>query len=195
MLGYAYSDLFWAALGDSLLLLELGRGIKVWLVMYLLGLNFALVFFPYSIRFTKTGASWQRGYLEYLLGEDEHGRSQRLSLKDEVAYMHSQGDVRRVFLRGASRLPLAIAQSLKTLEGLVDPNEFFLVNRNYLVHWRAISRWEDEKNGRRVKVWFKPPVYRQGKRGKEETFEYVSKEKADLFRAWYADCVSRHNAA
>src|SRR5690606_28694733 len=42
-------------------------GFRVWLVTYLLGLNFALVFFPYSIQFTKTGATRQRGYLEHLL--------------------------------------------------------------------------------------------------------------------------------
>lgn len=122
------------------------------------------------------------------------GDSERLSLKDEVAYMHSQGDVRRVFLRGASRLPLVIVQSLKTLKGLVDPNEFFLVNRNYLVHWPAIARWKDEESGRRVKVWLEPPVYKQGRFGEKETYEYISKEKADLFKAWYEECLARNDA-
>ena len=194
VLGYAYSDLFWAALGDSLLLLENGRGIRVWLATYLLGLNFALVFFPYSIQFTKTGVARQRGYLEYLLCVDGYGRQKRVSLKEEVAYMHSQGDVREVFIRAVSAAPLTITQSLIALEGLVDPHEFFPLNRNYLVHWRAVARWEDEENGRRVKVWLRPPVYQPGREGEEEAVEYVSKEKAAQFRAWYADCLSRHEA-
>src|SRR3546814_6061449 len=116
MLGYAYSDLFWTALGDSLLLLQNGRGVPVWLVTYLLGLNFALVFFPYSIQFTKTGAARQRGYLEYLLCMDGRGHEVRLSLKEEVAYMHSEDDVREVFIKNGSSEPLKITQSLKELK-------------------------------------------------------------------------------
>src|SRR5690606_3882337 len=147
------------------------------------------------IQFTKTGAARQRGYLDYLLCTDERGHSKRVSLKDEVAYMHSRGDVREVFIRTASAAPLTMTQSLIALEGLVEPHEFFLINRNYLAHWSAISRWEDEENGRRVKVWLRPPVYLPGRNGEEEAFEYVSKEKAAQFRAWYADCRSRHDAA
>ncbi len=53
----------------------------------------------------------------------------------------------------------------------------------------------DEENGRRVKVWLKPAIYQPGKDGEEEVFEYVSKEKAAQFRARYADCLLRHEAA
>lgn len=193
--GYMYSDLFWNALGESLLLLQHGRGIQLWAGMYLLMLNFAFVFLPYSIRFMATGAAQQRRYLEYLLATNEADQEERLSLKKDVAYMHSQGEVRQVFTVVAARAPLAITQSLKELERMIDPSEFFPVNRNYLVHWRAITRWADETNGRRLKVWLNPSVYQLGRNGSEEAFEYISKEKADRFRAWHAACQTKDDSA
>jgi|GEM_PF-4811953 len=190
LLGYGYSDLFWRALGDSLLLLEYGGGIQLWAVIYLIMLNFAFVFMRLSLGFMQSGVSPRDGYLKYLLGTDEAGRVQKVSLEKDVAYVNSFDSQQRVFRRDPELPSLTLDISLKKLAPKIDPATYCWINRNYIVHWRAIRELKPEENGRRLEVWLDPPNY-DGLRPGIESCTYVRKERADEVMAWYRACLKR----
>ncbi|GGC21226.1 hypothetical protein GCM10011386_11460 [Parapedobacter defluvii] len=192
LLGYAYSNLFWRALGESLLLLENGRGIPWWAAIYLIALNFAFVFMPMSVGFMQSGVSPRDGYLKHLLGTDETGRVQEVSLEWEVAYMNSFDDRQRVFRRDPELPPLALDTSLKKLAPKIDPDNYCWINRNYIVHWRAIRALRPDKK-RRLEVWLDPPNYSELHPDKESC-TYVRKERVDEVMGWYQACLVRETS-
>ena len=188
LLGYAYSNLFWRALGESLLLLEHGGGIQLWAVMYLIMLNFAFVFMRMSLGFMQSGVSPRSGYLTYLLGTDETGRKQKVSLDWDVAYINSFDGQQQIFCRNPELPSLALASSLKQLAPKMDPSSYCWINRNYIVHWRAIRELRPEKNGRRLEVWLDPPSYSELHPGMESC-TYVRKERVSEVVDWYQACL------
>ena len=192
LMGYMYSNLFWRALGDSLLLLEDGGGIQVWAAGYLIMLNLVFAFIRMSLGFMQTGASPRGGYLKHLLATDEAGREQKLSLETDVAYMHSFDSEQRVYRRGPELPALALNTSLTKLAPKVDPSSYCWINRNYIVHWRAIRDIRPEEKGRRLEVWLDPPSY-GGLRPDTESCTYVRKERVDEVMDWYQACLAREN--
>ena len=194
--GYMYSDLFWRALGDSLLLLEHGGGIQRWAVAYLVMLNFAFVFMRLSVGFMNTGASPRDGYLKYLLAKERHGKEVRLSLADEVAYIQSFDGIQKIQPRTADRPLLEFNMSLERLAPKVDPDEYCKINRNYIVHWKAIRKLKREEKGRRLEVWLDPPTFGQFDPDTAgEVCAFVRKERAEEVEQWHRACLDRASSA
>lgn len=67
-----------------------------------------------------------------------------------------------------------VDQTLEELETLLDPTQFFRLNRQFIVSLKAIHHISTIYSGK-LKITLKPPV-------KEEVF--VSREKASEFKAW-----------
>lgn len=190
LLGYAYSNLFWRALGDSILLLEHGRGIQWWAVIYLIMLNFAFVFMRMSLGFMQSGVSPRDGYLKHLLGTDVEGQVHKVSLEKDVAYINSFDSQQQVFRRDPELPSLTLDISLKRLAPKIDPGTYCWINRNFIVHWSAIRELRPEEKGRRLEVWLDPPTYSEQRPG-TESCTYVRKERVDEVMDWYQACLAR----
>lgn len=89
----------------------------------------------------------------------------------EVAYFYSEHKV--VFARDFSGRQLITDKNLTTLEGELNGNEFFRINRKYIANMKAIERFKPD-NGK-IRIFLKPET-------KEEV--HVSKETAPEFRKW-----------
>ncbi len=57
---------------------------------------------------------------------------------DEVAYFYSEDKITFVKLKNDTKLP--IDYSLKRLEEILNPKEFYRINRKYIIHISAISK-------------------------------------------------------
>ena len=89
----------------------------------------------------------------------------------EVAYFYSEHKI--VFARDFSARQLITDKNLTILEGELNANEFFRINRKYITNMKAIERFKPD-NGK-IRIFLKPET-------KEEV--HVSKETAPEFRKW-----------
>lgn len=92
---------------------------------------------------------------------------------ENVAYFYTEHKV--VFVRDYSGKQWIVDQTLGDWETQLQGNNFFRLNRKYLVSAKAIERFKPD-NGK-IRVYLKPEV-------KEEV--HVSKETAPAFREWIA---------
>lgn len=90
---------------------------------------------------------------------------------DEIAYFFTEHKI--VFVRDNHGRQMIVDKNLGELEQVLDPNQFFRVNRKFLVHQKSIERFKPD-NGK-IRVFLKPEM-------KEDV--HVSKETAPEFRKW-----------
>nr|WP_303246394.1 LytTR family DNA-binding domain-containing protein [Aquimarina sp. TRL1] len=57
---------------------------------------------------------------------------------EDIAYFYSEDKMTFIKLKNAERLP--IEYSLKNVEHLINPKEFYRVNRKYIIHTSSISK-------------------------------------------------------
>ena len=96
---------------------------------------------------------------------------QPVSLAD-VAYFYSENKLTFLFTRTGEKC--LVNEPLGTLEGELDPRQFFRINRNYLAHASAVKSFASVGKGR-LSVQLHP-------RTPEEV--QVSQENGAAFRAW-----------
>ncbi len=89
----------------------------------------------------------------------------------EVAYFFTEHKI--VFVRDFSGRQMIVDKNLSELETALNKEDFFRINRKFLVHQKAIDRFKPH-NGK-IRVILKPEI-------NEEV--YVSKETAPEFRLW-----------
>jgi DNA-binding LytR/AlgR family response regulator len=90
---------------------------------------------------------------------------------DEIAFFFTEHRV--VFVKVHSGQQFIVDKNLGELEGNLDKNKFFRINRKFISHINAIEKFKPD-NGK-IRVFLKPEM-------KEEV--HVSKETAPDFRKW-----------
>jgi DNA-binding LytR/AlgR family response regulator len=90
---------------------------------------------------------------------------------DEIAYFFTEHKV--VFVRDLQGRQMIVDKNLGELEAELNKENFFRINRKFIVHIKSIERFKSD-NGK-IRVHLKPEV-------KEEI--HVSKETAPEFREW-----------
>ncbi|HYC87117.1 MAG TPA: LytTR family DNA-binding domain-containing protein [Chryseosolibacter sp.] len=90
----------------------------------------------------------------------------------DVAYFYTEEKIAFACMRDAKRLPLDF--TLDELEKILDPSEFFRINRQFIIHIRAIENMYSYPKSR-IKVVLKPH---------SETETVVSAERSPAFREW-----------
>lgn len=96
-----------------------------------------------------------------------------LSIND-VAYFYTEHKI--VFVKDFEGRQLIVDSTLTELEGMLDKQQFFRINRKYLSSFQAIERFKPD-NGK-IRIFLRPAI-------KESI--HVSKETAPLFREWISD--------
>lgn len=91
---------------------------------------------------------------------------------EQIAYFFSQDKLSYLVTFEGKKLPLD--QTLEELEGLVDPQNYFRVNRKFIVHFDAVSDIHPYFKGR-VKLSLEPEA---------EDEIVISSEKTPLFKKW-----------
>ncbi|OJJ14902.1 hypothetical protein BKI52_40825 [marine bacterium AO1-C] len=91
---------------------------------------------------------------------------------DHVAYF--QADQRYVILVSQQREQFIVDYTMDTLEGLLDPQDFFRINRQFIVHFSAIQQMQKHTRGR-VKLGLVPTPKKA---------PVVSIERAHAFKDW-----------
>ncbi len=91
---------------------------------------------------------------------------------ERIAYFFSHDKLSYLITRTNEKFPLD--QSLEELQNLLNPNDFFRINRKYVVHFEGIKEVHPYFKGR-LKVDLTPPV--------EEDI-VVSSEKTPSFKSW-----------
>jgi DNA-binding LytR/AlgR family response regulator len=86
-------------------------------------------------------------------------------IKEEIIYLLHRNGIRYI----------TDFRSLDEVEELIDPTQFFRVNRQYLVHLDAMESYQSDEWGK-LRVRLKPPL--------KESLT-VSKDKAAEFRRWF----------
>lgn len=89
----------------------------------------------------------------------------------EAAYFFTEHKI--VFVRDFSGRQMIVDKNLSELETELNKEDFFRINRKFLVHQKAIDRFKPD-NGK-IRVFLKPEI-------KEEV--HVSKETAPEFKIW-----------
>ena len=90
----------------------------------------------------------------------------------KIAYFYTED--KGVYLYTYDKVRYAIDYSLDELERLVDPNNYFRLNRQYIAHVDSVARLNSFFNGK-LKVYLDPdPGYEI----------IVSREKASAFKQW-----------
>jgi len=92
---------------------------------------------------------------------------------DEIAYFYSEDKVTFIKLKNDTRLP--IEHALKSLEGLLNPKEFYRINRKYIIHISAISKMYYSSKSK-IMLHLKPAV--------ENEQISVAIEKVGKFKKW-----------
>jgi len=92
----------------------------------------------------------------------------------EIAWFHAVE--KNVFLKTFQHKSMAIDYSLDALENLLDPGQFFRINRKYFVNMDAIESMTAFSRGR-VKIKLHPPA-------DDEMETIVSVERAANFKKW-----------
>ncbi len=90
---------------------------------------------------------------------------------DEVAYFFTEHKI--VFVRDFSGRQMIVDKNLGELESDLNKENFFRINRKFIVHQKGIDRFKPD-NGK-IRVFLKPEI-------KEEI--HISKETAPDFRVW-----------
>jgi DNA-binding LytR/AlgR family response regulator len=90
---------------------------------------------------------------------------------EDVAYFYTEHKI--VFVRDFEGRQMIVDENLTDLEGQLDKNNFFRINRKYLSNLKAIEKFKPD-NGK-IRIFLTPEM-------KEEI--HVSKENAPLFRDW-----------
>lgn len=91
---------------------------------------------------------------------------------EQIAYFFSQDKL--TYLMGFDGKKLPLDQTLEELEGVLDPKNYFRVNRKFIVHFDAVSDIHPYFKGR-VKIEVQP----------ESSEEIViSSEKTPIFKQW-----------
>ena len=91
---------------------------------------------------------------------------------DKIAYFYSHDKLTFLQTRMQEKFPLD--QSLDELQNLLDPTDFFRLNRKFIVHFEGIKEVHPYFKGR-LKVDLQPPM--------DEDI-VVSSEKTPSFKAW-----------
>ena len=91
---------------------------------------------------------------------------------EQIAYFFSQDKLTYLVTFEGKKLPLD--QPLEELEGLINPKNYFRVNRKYIVHFDAVSDIHPYFKGR-VKLQLEPDA---------QDDIVISSEKTPLFKQW-----------
>lgn len=91
---------------------------------------------------------------------------------DQIAYFYTED--KGVFMQTHDKHHYALDNSLDELEKVLDPELFFRINRQYIVHVNAVNRLHAYFNGK-MKVYLKPEV-------QEDVI--VSRDKASALKQW-----------
>ncbi len=90
---------------------------------------------------------------------------------DDIAFFHKE---ELIFIHTKTKEKMiGEHQTLDEVESLVDPDKFFRVNRQYLIHLNSVTRIKTTHKGLTVEL--KPPY---------ETELDISREKASAFKRW-----------
>lgn len=90
----------------------------------------------------------------------------------EIAYFFVEG--RTTFFRTYDNRKITLDYTMEELEQMLDPGEYFRINRSYLVGLKSVQKI-DEFFGQRLILQLKPPVAEQ---------VIVSREKVTAFKNW-----------
>jgi len=93
-------------------------------------------------------------------------------ITDNIAYF--QADQRYVVLVSQQKEQFIVDYTMDTLEGLLDPQDFFRINRQFIVHFKAIQQMQKHTRGR-VKLGLLPAPKKA---------PIVSIERAQTFKDW-----------
>ena len=90
----------------------------------------------------------------------------------DIAYFYSEDKL--VFLKTKSDQRFVIGESLDELEGIINPLDFFRINRKYILNFDVIQKVHPHFNGR-LKIEFNPSP--------DENI-YISNRRATPFKEW-----------
>jgi two-component system response regulator LytT len=105
------------------------------------------------------------------------GQSLRLIHQQDIAYFYTADKITFLMTREGRKYP--IDYTLENLEELIDPGNFFRINRQYIIRMDAIRQMHAHTKAR-VKIELAPPA-------PEEVV--VSTEKSPLFKKWLEGVV------
>jgi two-component system response regulator LytT len=91
---------------------------------------------------------------------------------EEIAYFYSEDKL--VFLKTRTSQRFIISETLDELENILNPSDFFRVNRQYILNFEVIQKVHPHFNGR-LKIVFTPAP--------EEDI-YISNRRATPFKEW-----------
>jgi two-component system, LytTR family, response regulator LytT len=91
---------------------------------------------------------------------------------EEIAYFYADDKI--VYLVSAENRRYIVDYRLEELEELLDPNIFYRLNRKFIIKLDAVKNIKTALNSR-LQVFLKPHI---------DTDIYVSREKAQDFKAW-----------
>lgn len=104
------------------------------------------------------------------------GKGKFISIKsNQIAYFQSINKI--VLLVTHENRSFPVDHTLEELEGLLDPNNFFRLNRSVLANLHAIGNIESYFNGKLI-VWLRPEL-------KDKVV--VSRDKAKMFKVWMGE--------
>lgn len=92
---------------------------------------------------------------------------------DQIAWFMADGKI--CFLKTWQNSRYIVDYTLEQLEDLLDPTDYFRINRSYLVHFRAITSVSPYFNGK-LKLQLSP--------GSDNNDIMVSRERANDFKRW-----------
>jgi DNA-binding LytR/AlgR family response regulator len=83
-------------------------------------------------------------------------------------------DSRSLIITSKDKQQFLIDNKLEILESRLDPNQFFRINRQYIIHIKAVKEILPDENGK-LRLLLVIPT-------SEEII--VSRDKANIFKAW-----------
>ncbi len=90
----------------------------------------------------------------------------------DIAYFYSEDKL--VFMKTSSNQRFIVSETLDELENMLNPSDFFRVNRQYIVNFKVIQKVHPHFNGR-LKIDFNPSP--------DEDI-YISNRRATPFKEW-----------
>lgn len=133
-----------------------------------------------KIKLTRNNSNFNYGAIAELLQPKRTGKrflvkiGQTIKLVDldEAAYLYTQDKITFLITHDGKRYP--IDYSLDKLEDIADPDQFFRINRQYIINLEAIKEMHSYSKSR-VKVILTPPC-------NDDTI--VSTERSPHFKKW-----------